>query len=202
MPWDDGIEWGIDDPLYTDDPYANWGGGAGGDGSEPFNPDDPYANWGGGPGGDGTSGGDDTGGGFNVGGLDLSKLLGAGGSAAGNLLKSLGIIGKDGSIDLGALLSLGGIIGGGISANNATGKASAQMQEAANKANDLAASTINGASANFKPYIDAGAQAVGKMASFDTSPLGAKYVAQGTPSNLAAKFSSAPITLGAIAARR
>jgi len=200
MPWDDGLNWGIDDPLYTDDdPYANWGGGAGGDGSN--GSDDPYANWGGGAGGDGTNGsGDASGGGFGM--PNLSSVLSVGGNAIATLFKSLGIVGKDGSLNLGNLLSFLGVAGGGINAANATGKASQQMQDAANKANDLATARIDGAAANYKPYIDAGQAAVGKMANFDTSPLGAKFVAQGTPSNLSAKFASAPLTLGAIAARR
>jgi hypothetical protein len=199
MPWDDGIDWGIDDPLYTDDPYANWGGGAEGDGSEAFDPNNPYANWGGGPGGDGTDGSGDSGGGF-----DFSKLLGGlasgGSSILSSLGRALGLTNGSGALDLGGLLSLAALLGGGVNSINATSKASDQMKEAADKANQQAKDTLQPAMANYQPYITAGQDAIGKMAAFDTSPIGAKFVAAGPQSNLASQFNSGRgLSLGQLA---
>jgi hypothetical protein len=190
MPWDDGIDWGVDDPLYTEDPGDNIDAGGG---WNPGTPEDPYANWGGGAGGDGTDGSGDSGGGINWG-----AALSGGSSALSGLFTSLGLVNKDGGIDLGGLLSLLGVVGGGINSINATGKASDQMKEAADRANQQATDTLAPAIANYQPYITAGHGAVDKMANFDTSPLGAKFVAAGPTSNLAGKFNSG-VSLGALA---
>lgn len=187
MPWDDGIDWGIDDPLYPVDPGDNIDAGGG------WNPGTPN------PGTDPLTDAQDEGGGSG-GGFDLSKLLGGGAGALGGLGKALGLVGKDGGLDMGGLLSLLALFGGGINSINATGKASDQMQQAAEKANQQATDTLKPAMANYQPYIDAGHGAVDKMANFDTSPLGAKFVSQGPTSNLAEKFNSGRgLSLGALA---
>ena len=196
MPWDDGIDWGVDDPLYPVDPGDNIDAGGG---WNPGTPDDPYANWGGGPGGDGTDGSADAGGGTDWG-AEISKLLGGGSSALSGLFKSLGLVNSKGGIDLGGLLSFAALLGGGVNSINATGKASQQMKDAADQANQQAKDTLQPAMGNYTPFITAGQDAVGKMANFDTSPLGAKFVSAGPTSNLADKFNSGRgITLGALA---
>ena len=183
MPWDDGIDWGVDDPLYPVDPGDNIDAGGG------WNPGTPTGNE------DILTQAQDEGGGLgNIGGL-----LSGGSSAISGLLKSLGLVNGKGEIDLGGLLSLAGLIGGGVNSINATGKASQQMKDAADQANQQARDTLQPAMANYTPFITAGQGAVDKMANFDTSPLGAKFTSAGPTSNLADKFNSGRVSLGALA---
>lgn len=198
MPWDDPFYddggWNPGDPLYLDEtnPFLEGdeyeqnyqGGDSDGSTGSPTNPNDTAFDWG-----------------------QLSKLfgpaLGAVGSGSGSstsgssleaLLRSLGLTNKDGGLDLTGLLSLLALGGGAINQSNAVNNASEQMQAAANKANELATSTINGAQANFAPFITAGQNAVGKMESFDKTPLASKFKAGGggAISGLAGKFNAAP----------
>lgn len=194
MPWDDGIDWGVDDPLYPVDPGDNIDAGGGWNpGSGADDPDNIDAGGGWNPG---------SGGGIDL--SSLTKLFGAAGSSGSSVLsslaKSLGLTNAKGELDLSGLLSLAALLGGGINSINATDKASGQMKEAADQANQQAKDTIGPAQANYTPYITAGQGAIDKMANFDTSPLGAKFVAAGTPSNLAAQFNSGRgLSLGALA---
>lgn len=88
-------------------------------------------------------------------GKGAGSLFGGGGS---NPLSSL--FGGSGGMDLMSLLGLLGMGAGALNANHATNQASQQLQDAANKANDFATTTIGGARDDFKPYQSAGTDAL------------------------------------------
>lgn len=184
MPWDDPFYddggWNPGDDLYPPEvttpemgnPYLP--PGEGGD------PDSPPGLGGDAPGSTGDQ-------------FDWGSLIGGGADAAQQLLKALGLTNKSGGIDLAGVLSLLALGGGGLNRINSVDRASEQMQEAANKANEMATSTIGGAQGNFAPYISAGQNAVGQMAAFDKTPLAAKFQATGggKPSALMDQFAAA-----------
>jgi hypothetical protein len=138
---------------------------------------------------------------------DLTNLPGAGvgtnlGTPGGpmpdvsqyaGLLRALGIGGRGGSDPnggdiLGGLLPLLGIIGGGISSNNATRQASHQMMDAANNANTQVKEILGGAGAGYKPFTDAGAGALSQFQNRAPSNLSAGVKPIAPQSNLAGGF--------------
>jgi hypothetical protein len=131
--------------------------------------------------------------GLGSGGNVLSRLLGGGGSGGGGggLLGSLG--------GLSGLLGLGGTVLGGLNSRQATQDAQRRMDEAVTTANAKVEELLGGAQNAYKPYQEAGAGALAKLAAMQPSnlaagfgPIGAasniKPGAVGQPSNLAAKF--------------
>lgn len=148
---------------------------------------DPYANWGGGQGGDGTNGSADSGGGFNWGNI----LGGKGGEALSALMKGLGL----GGSQAGSLIPLLSLLAGGgalYNQNRATGQASQQIQDAANKSNDQANALIGGARDAYKPYMEAGTAAIPQLqAMVGNSNLADKFGPPGVTSDLASKFKGA-----------
>lgn len=96
----------------------------------------------------------------------LSKVLSAGGikpgsgaGGIGDVLKMLGL-GNGGMASLLPLLLAGG---GAFNANNATNKASQQLQDAAKQANQQATDLIGGARSDFQPYMQAGQAALPQL---------------------------------------
>lgn len=85
----------------------------------------------------------------------------------GQLMKMLG--GGQG------LASLAGLVGGGINANNATKEAQERMERAVSEANDTVRGLLGGAQEAYKPYTDAGAQAVAKLSAMGPSNLAAQF---------------------------
>lgn len=151
---------------------------------------DPFADWGGGAGGDGTNGSGDWSSG--LGGLGS---LGAGlGSGASSFLttigKALGLTNSNGELDQRGLMSLLTMLGMGagmLNQNGATKDATEQIQNAANAANAKAEELIGGARGNYKPFIDAGTQAIsGLQGMVGNSNLGSKYGGSVSPQVLAA----------------
>jgi hypothetical protein len=112
---------------------------------------DPYGDWGGGQGGDGTDGSYDFGGSSVPSWLQSALGLGKGGA---------GLFGKGGGLGadslLGALLPLLGMGAGAWNANKQTDKATEMLQQAAKDANAFAVEQIGGARDAFKPYQTAG----------------------------------------------
>jgi hypothetical protein len=111
-------------------------------------------------------GGSGGGGGINLG--------GAGSSIAG-ILKSLGLTNSAGDANLASILGLLGTAAGGYMNYNATGKATQQMTDAVNKANETITSLLGPSAAAFKPYSDMGAAAVGKLQALPQSNLAANF---------------------------
>lgn len=146
--------------------------------------DDPYVNWGGGAGGDGTNGSGDFGGG--LGGFRIGDV--------GSLLKSLGLAGKDGSLDIGSLLGLVALLGGGINSGNAIDKASGELKDAANKSNEFGQAQYDKAQGRFEPFIAAGTGALAQLQQ-PMTPLADKFKSQGVSSNLAGKFGNSLASL-------
>ena len=136
--------------------------------------DDPYANWGGGPGGDNTDGSGD----WNTGGVSLGNLSG-GGSMLGSVAKALGLTDSNGNLNSNALLSLLTSLGMGagvLNQNSATRDATQQLQNAANQANAKAEELIGGVRPNYQPYMQAGTQALsGLQGMVGNSNLAGKY---------------------------
>lgn len=98
----------------------------------------------------------------------LRQLLGLGGN---------GSTGGNGS-GIGALLPLLGLVGGitsGVTGSNATREATDAMLRANQEATDLIRGQMQGASAPFKPYSDAGAGAIGRMQAMPQSDLASRY---------------------------
>lgn len=185
--WDDPIDIGYNDPSYTPpetypvtDPYANWGGGQGGDGSEIFNGGAQGTGMltGGGGGGDWSSA--------------LRGFLNGGGGATSALGKSLsGLFGGSGNgLDgiLGLLALLGGV-GSSINAGNVAKQGGQQIKQASEDANKLAQGLFDKAQSNFQPYQTAGLDAIAKLQ--QPIDLASQFVSRGTPSALANKFSGA-----------
>jgi hypothetical protein len=104
---------------------------------------------------------------------------GKGGAAAGStiasLLKSLGLTNSAGDANLASILGLLGTAAGGYMNYNATGKATQQMTDAVNKANETITSLLGPSAAAFKPYSDMGAAAVGKLQALPQSNLAANF---------------------------
>lgn len=168
MPWDDGIGWNPGDPLYPLDP------------GNPFMPSPLPGDVGSGAGGVEGAGGSNPGGVGDIPGNDwtsaLSKLFGG----STDVLKSLGLLGKDGNFDIGALLAVLAAAGGGVNTFNATKDAVAGLKQGAADANKAATDTIGGAQANYAPYISAGQDAIGKLQGMiGTNNLADKYAAHG-----------------------
>jgi hypothetical protein len=184
------------EPVFAEDPYANWGGGMEGDGTDGSGDmfGDPYANWGGGAGGDGTDGSGDSGGGFNLG-----SLFSGGGNALSALARGLGLNGSNAGSLISSLLPILGLAGGAINTNNATNRASQQLQDAARTASDQSTALIGGARDDFKPYMSAGTDALGKLQNMPQSNLAASVQPLGQSSALADKFKS--MTLANLARR-
>ena len=180
MPWDDGIDWNPGDPLYTDTPdlsplpegpppLINMPIGMGPDVNMP----EPIA-------------------GGSMDWSSLMKLLnGAGGSSSSSLLRQLGLGTSSGGLDIGSLLGVLALLGGGINTNNSIKDASGQLQQGAQDANKLATDTIGGAQANFKPYIEAGQGAIPQLQGMVGKGLAGKFNSAGTKSNLGGQFSGA-----------
>lgn len=171
---------GYDDPIPGMDEFSEDypGGGSAGD-----DPNFEMPSWG------------------DTGGFDWGGLLSSGGDALGSFLKSLGLVNKAGGIDLGSLLALGGTVYGGTKASDAAKAGSAQMQEAASKANDEIRSILGQTGAALGPYSDAGKAALAKMAAFDAAPLAAQFKATGggVPVKLATGGPAYANTLGEVA---
>lgn len=138
--------------------------------------DDPYANWGGGADGDGTDGSSDFGsGGGGAGGLwnqiigAIGKIPGIGGGGGTG-----GGAGGIGSI-IGSLLPIIGAIGGGINQRSANNDA----REAMLRANEQATNEIRGAqdrnAQTFLPYTDQGREAIWNMNATGARPLAGRY---------------------------
>lgn len=175
--WDPGLlgdpaMWGLPDGS---DPFANWGGGQGGDGTDGSIDSGPsglppwlarilmpnQANSGGGSGGGG--GGDGGGGGSTIAGL-IRGLFGGGTGGDG-----LGLGG------LGSLLGLGALIGGGINSHNSTEDATNAMLTANENAQNVIQGQIDKNAPRFAPWTTAGADAVAQMAAMGPSSLASKY---------------------------
>lgn len=157
---DDGLTDPYVDPNITDngDPFT---GGGGNNSSQVVRPTDPFS------GGGGTGGG------------------GSGGMDMGGLLRALGIGGKGGNIDPLALLSMLGLIGGGIMSNRAIGNATNQVTAGLDKASDEARNLLGPARDNFNPYIDLGKQGASQLAGMQWQPLAGRYKPIGTGSWMA-----------------
>jgi len=174
MPWDDGIDWNPGDPLYTDpvydDPYESGylGGDADGSTGSPTNPATP---------------------GFDLGSLGDYPDSGASGGGWADilkLLKGIGLTGGAGGADsllplLSLLLSGGGL----LNSNSANDKAVEQLQQGAEKANQLSTDLIGGARGNFTPYINAGHAALPQLQGMvGNNNLADKFVSKGAPSSI------------------
>ena len=118
----------------------------------------------------------------------LAAALAQGGSAASSVLKALGLVKGDGSLDLLGLTTLLGGIGGTRNLSNAQGKASEELQAAAKAANEQALGLIGGARDAYAPYMAAGTSALGQMQGMIGKPLAAQFHSQGPTSNAASKF--------------
>ena len=203
MAWDDDIDWDVGAPLYPDTPvdYGNpflpsplpgddfgSSGGTGGYGGSEVGSEGPQFDW--------TSYSSDPTG-------YLAKLLsgftsGSGASSSsggfdiGKLLKGLGLTGGAGGNDsllplLSLLLSGGGL----INSNNSNDKAVEQLQQGAEKANQLSTDLIGGARGNFAPYIAAGQAAIPQLQGMvGNNNLADKFRSQGPQSNLASKYTT------------
>ena len=196
MPWDDDIDFDVGAPLYPDTPvdYDNpylpsplpgddFGspGGTGGYGGSEVGSEGPQFDW-------GSYISDPTG--------YLAKLLtgftsGSGASSGGGfdlgkLLKGLGLTGGAGGSDsllplLSLLLSGGGL----FNANSSNDKAVEQLQQGAEKANQLSTDLIGGARGNFAPYIAAGQAALPQLQGMvGNNNLADKFKSQGPQSNI------------------
>lgn len=200
-------DWGYDDFPEFELPAdfgsgwegGDWGGDTGGatGGGSLFGPDFwEGGDWGGDNGG-ATGGGSLAG---PDGGFDLGRLFGGAGNSLGSLLRGItGGGGAGGGSLLSSLLPLLGLIGGGINTNNATNRASEQLQGAARQAQDDARGLIGGARDDFKPYQAAGVDALARMQAQPPSNLAGNYSPIGQESNLADKFKS--MTLASLARR-
>lgn len=146
------------DTSWLDDPYANWGGGQGGDG---FKVPDLASVLGKG----GSSGGI----------MDFLKALGL---VSGN---------GSGGLNLGSLLGLLAAGGGTLNANNASKDAAAKIEGAANKSNEFAQGQYDKAQGRLSPFIDSGLGALAQL-SAGTPTLADRFVSKGTQSNLASQF--------------
>lgn len=174
------------DPELLGDP-AMWGLGG----------DDPYANWGGGQGGDGTDGSADFGSLSDLGVPSwLAALIkpnqansgtggGSGGGGGGNPLSGLtgllsGLFGGGGGGGLGlgglgGLLGLGALIGGGINSHNSTEDATNAMLQANQNAQNVIQGQIDKIPGQYAPWTSAGSGAVAQMAAMGPSSLASKY---------------------------
>jgi hypothetical protein len=119
---------------------------------------------------------------------DFRNVFGGGGSGGGSsalsqLQRMLGMGGggSGGGGSLAGLLPLLASIFGGVNARNATQDASQQMQRAAEEGNAMVRDTLGGASAQFKPYQDAGTAAIGQLSGMGPSNLASKYGALSGP---------------------
>jgi hypothetical protein len=146
---------GLEMESYYGDPYADWGGGAEGDGSEIFK---------GGAGGMGEK-------------SWLEQIFGAGKGAAGLLGKGAGgLFGGGGGMDLTSLLAALGMGYGGYKGNQASKESAEEIKAAAKEANANAAGLIGGAQGNFQPYIDAGKSSVADLYALTQQPgLASKF---------------------------
>lgn len=86
----------------------------------------------------------------------------------------------------GGVLGALGTIGGGINAGNATKEAQERMERAVGEANDTVRGILGGAGDAFKPYTQAGADALARLSAQPPSNLAANYGPIGAASNLAA----------------
>ncbi len=118
----------------------------------------------------------------------LASALAKGGSSASSVLKALGLVKGDGSLDMVGLATLLGGLGGTLNLSSAQGKASEQLQAAAKQANEQAQGLIGGARDAYAPYMAAGTSALGQMQGLVGKPLAAQFHSQGPTSNAAAKF--------------
>lgn len=186
MPWGD--DWGFDDPIYdtpdfsqipaadmptfeTPQDLASYLG-------------DPYGDWGGGQGGDGSNGSMDW--------TKLLGAIGGKGSSSsgglGDILKMLGLAtGGNGGLNLGSLLGLLAAGAGTYNGIKTTKESTQKLEDAANKSNEYAQAQYNKASAKFDPFIQAGTNALSQLAG-GTPTLADKFVSKGAQSDLASKF--------------
>lgn len=100
-------------------------------------------------------------------GMDMSGLT--------KLAKLFGMTNKDGSVNLGSLLPLLGMLGGGIYGINQQGKATNQMQDAIAKSNDIITQQLGGSSKLYDPYRTAGLDALTKIQNLPPSNLAGNF---------------------------
>ncbi len=134
----------------------------------------------------------DAGGGWNPGAdvdpgmmAQLGKLFGGGASGLGGLFGG-------GQGGLGSLLPLLALLGGGINSNDATRKASHEMQDAAKQSNTDARALMDPVIASYAPYQAAGTKAVDSLSGMaGNNNLAGQFGGGAQKSDLAAKFKGA-----------
>lgn len=161
-----GIDWGGGgtDPYFgmpdIQDPNSGdmWGAPSGGTGADP-QADNPL--WQGG----------------NA--DDWARLVGGGGSGGagvlGNAASGLASLFKSLGISPASLLPLLAGGAGAVYANRQTGKAANQVNQGIQAANAAATTGLNGASAMYQPYADAGGKALATLSSQAPSNLASRY---------------------------